>query len=146
MMRRFAQVCLAALAGCAPTSATMPGAAPRLPETASRTYAENYKDMMLAGCIAMAYRDVPAVTDDARHTASALNEWTEYDAERATGVNVQIIDRYLARTYHAKERPDIQLNLLKCIDMYHSKELEAQVSTYVDRPTASYADDAPKQD
>lgn len=69
------------------------------------------------------------------------NEWTRYDIENATGVNVQIIDRYLARTYHAKEAPDVRLDLMKCLDMYHSAELDAQVKQYVDRPSATYAGD-----
>jgi hypothetical protein len=97
--------------------------------------------MMLAGCIAMAYKDVPRVADDARRTASALNEWTRFDEERATGVNVVLIDRYLSRTYHAKAGADVRLNLLKCIDMYHSAELDRQVRNYVDRPSATYAGD-----
>jgi hypothetical protein len=97
--------------------------------------------MMLAGCIAAAYKDVPQAADDARHSASALGEWTEYDAENAVGVSDQIVYRYLARTYHAKDQPDVRLDLLKCIDMYHSAELDAQVKQYVDRPSATYADD-----
>jgi hypothetical protein len=112
-----------------------------LPEAATRTYAVNYKDMMLAGCIAMAYKADLQIAEDVRRSAGALNESTRYDVENATGVNVQIIDRYLARTYHAKEAPDARLDLLKCIDMYHSAELEAQVKQYVDRPSATYASD-----
>lgn len=132
---RLALVLLAA--GCA----TVPAVDRGLPEAAFRTFAVNYKDMMLAGCIAMAYKDVPEVAKDAQRTGGAFMEWTRYDVESATGVNVQIIDRYLARTYHAKEAPDVRLDLLKCFDMYHSAELDAQVKQYVDRPSDTYADD-----
>ena len=127
------------LAGCAHAPARVNDG---LPEAAHRTYAVNYRDMMLAGCIAMAYRDAPQA-DDARRSASAFKEWTRYDMESATGVNVQIIDRYLARQYHAKDAPDVRLDLMKCLDMYHSEELEQQVQQYVDRPSATYADDEP---
>jgi hypothetical protein len=34
-----------------------------------------------------------------------------------------------------------QRPLLKCIDMYRSAELDAQVKQYVDRPSATYAGD-----
>lgn len=128
-------------AGCA---TAMPAAAAvdrGLPEAAHRTYAVNYRDMMLAGCIGQAYKDAPQVANDANYSANGFNEWTSFDAESATGVNGQIIDRYLARTYHAKEAPDIRLDLMKCLDMYHSAELDAQVKQYVDRPDATYAVD-----
>jgi hypothetical protein len=129
------------LAGTACATAQVPSSDRGLPEAAMRPYAINYRDMMLAGCIAMAYKNVPQAAEDARHSAGALTEWTEYDVENATGVSDQIIDRYLARTYHAKDQPDVRLDLLKCIDMYHSAELDAQVKQYVDRPSATYADD-----
>lgn len=138
MTRWFAVVWIL-VTGCA-TAATSP-LNRGLPEAATRTYAVNYKDMMLAGCIAMAYKDVPKAAGDAQRSAGALNEWTRYDMESATGVNVTIIDRYLARTYHAKEAPDVRLDLMKCLDMYHSEELDAQVRQYVDRPSATYAGD-----
>lgn len=135
----MAIVCLIWLAGCS----TAAQAAQRhgLPETAARTYAENYKDMMLALCFATAYKNVPNVLEAAENAASALHEWTRFDEERATGVNVKLIDRYLARTYHAKEGSKIDLSILKCIDMRHSAELEAQVQQYVDKPTATYVTD-----
>ena len=76
-------------AGCA----TAPALDRGLPEAAFRTFSVNYKDMMLAGCIARAYKAAPEVNKDAHFSVSAFNEWTRYDAENAAGVNVQIIDR-----------------------------------------------------
>ena len=129
------------LAGAACATAHVPAAGRGLPEAAMRTYAVNYKDMMLAGCIATAYKGAPQAANDAEYSAGAFHEWTRFDMESATGVNDKIIDRYLARTYHAKEAPDVRLDLMKCLDMYHSAELDAQVRQYVDRPSATYAED-----
>jgi hypothetical protein len=129
------------LAGAGCSAAHVPVLARGLPEAAMRTYDINYRDMMLAGCIATAYKDAPQVAKDAEYSVGAFHEWTRFDMESATGVKDQIIDRYLARTYHAKDAPDVRLDLMKCIDMYHSEELDAQVKQYVDRPSATYAGD-----
>jgi hypothetical protein len=128
---------VALLAGCATAQAPVNDG---LPEAAHRSYAVNYRDMMLAACVAEIFKDAPQA-DDARRSAAAFKQWTSYDMESATGVNGLIIDRYLARTYHAKEAPDVRLDLMKCLDMYHSAELEQQVKQYVDRPDATYAGD-----
>ncbi len=108
------------------------------PEVASRTYSQNYKDMMLAGCIAIAYKKDPHASRDALDTASALNFWTDYDVENSTGKTEGIVDQYLAREYHTKQGSG-KLNLLKCLDMYHSQALTDQVKKYVTNPNSSYA-------
>jgi hypothetical protein len=138
---RFALLLVLLGAGCAAAVPAATAVDRGLPEAAMRTYAVNYKDMMLAGCIAAAYKDAPLVVKDAGYSASGFNEWTRYDVESATGVEDQVIERYLARTYHAKEAPDVRLDLMKCLDMYHSAELDAQMRKYVDRPSATYAGD-----
>lgn len=102
--------------------------------------------MLLAGCIATAYNDSPEAMLDAQHASSALVEWTEYDAEGATGVDEKLIDRYLARTYHSKADSSARLDLLKCFDMYHGSEQDVQVQQYVERPDASFASDAVEEE
>lgn len=42
------------------------------PQAGARTYAQNYKDMVLAECIATAYRNEPSAAMDAGSSASAL--------------------------------------------------------------------------
>ena len=115
------------------------------PEAASRTYAQNYKDMLLARCIARAYHSDPHVLDDASSTASVILEWTYYDAENSPDAIDQLIRRYLSRNYHnpLHEYKAVQFDLLKCFDMYHSQELAAQVKRYVTKPNHTYRRDNP---
>ncbi len=114
-----------------------------LPEVASRTYSQNYKDMMLAACIGTAYKSDAHASGDATDTASALNEWGNYDVENSTGKTEQIIDQYMARKYNSIHGENVRLDLLKCLDMYHSKELDAQVKRYVGKPNHTYRQDHP---
>jgi Type VI secretion system (T6SS), amidase immunity protein len=135
-------VLLLALAGCATTiSARSRELDATRTAAGSRTYAQNYKDMMLAECVAMAYRAEPAAMSDAQNTASALDAWSQYDVEESTGKSDEIILRFLQREYHAKSDAGARLDLLKCIDMYHSDELDAQVRQYVPNPARTYYQD-----
>ncbi|PZW62378.1 type VI secretion system (T6SS) amidase immunity protein Tai4 [Pseudomonas sp. URMO17WK12:I6] len=43
----------------------------RSPQAGGRTYAQNYKDMVLADCIATAYKSEPEAAQDAGSSASA---------------------------------------------------------------------------
>lgn len=115
-----------------------------LPEVASRSYAQNYKDLALASCIARAYSDEPRATADASATTAGLEStWTNYDLEKGAGEMSKLVDSYLARTYNSIHGPQIRLDLLKCLDMYHSKELQAQVKRFVPTPSRSYKQDYP---
>jgi len=115
----------------------------QLPDAANRSYAQNYKDKVLAACIATAYKGTKDVSRDATYTASALNEWGRYDIDGSTGKMEEIISQFLSRPYHSIHSEEVHLNLLKCIDLYHSKELEAQVKLYVSNPTGSFLKDNP---
>jgi hypothetical protein len=115
-----------------------------LPEVASRTYAQNYKDLVLASCIAEAYSGEPKAAADAGATAAGLEStWTNYDLEKSSGQISKLVDRYLARKYNSIHGPDIKLDLLKCLDLYHSKELDAQVKRFVLTPGRTYRQDNP---
>lgn len=46
------------------------------PQAGTRTYAQNYKDMALAECVATAYKSNQRVAVDARSSTSALRDWT----------------------------------------------------------------------
>jgi hypothetical protein len=116
------------------------------PEAGGRTYAQNYKDMALALCISTAYGGDAAV--DAGSSFSALRDWTLYDMENAPEKMKQIVEKYLRRDYHnplveAETKADIKFNFLKCLDMYHSKELDAQVKRVVSKPNRTYRQDYP---
>ena len=115
------------------------------PEAGNRTYAQNYRDMLLAGCIARAYDKETAASKDASSTASVLLEWTQYDAEHSPDAIDSLLNRYLNRDYHHPfvEYKGVHFDLLKCLDMYHSKELDAQVKRYVGKPNRTYRQDDP---
>jgi hypothetical protein len=115
------------------------------PEIGSRTYAQNYRDMLLAWCIARAYEKEPIASRDAASTGSALDEVGNYDIENSTDAIDRLLKRYLNRDYHHPfaEYNGVQFGLLKCLDMYHSKELDAQVKQYVGKPNRTYQQDDP---
>lgn len=120
------------------------GKPPPLPEAASRTYAQNYRDLALASCIAQAYADQPKAAADAGATAAGLDStWTNYDPEKGAGEMAKLVDRYLARQYHAMEGPDIKLDLQKCLDLYHSEELKTLINRVVPTPARTYKQDNP---
>ncbi|UOB56366.1 type VI secretion system amidase immunity protein Tai4 [Burkholderia pyrrocinia] len=112
------------------------------PQAGARTYAQNYKDMVLAECIATAYRNEPSAAMDAGSSASALMDWTDFDLERNPGVGKSLVNRFLARDYHnpivESEIKGVRFDFLKCLDLYHSQELDAQVKRFVTNPKRSY--------
>ncbi|WP_203236094.1 type VI secretion system amidase immunity protein Tai4 [Pluralibacter gergoviae] len=109
------------------------------PEAAKRTYAQNYKDMVLAACIATAYANEKGAAVDAGSSVTALREWTYYDMEKSPDAIRSLVDRYLARDYYnplaESEVRSIKFDLLKCFDLYHSDELAAQTRQMVLDPT-----------
>lgn len=115
------------------------------PEAPMRTYAQNYKDMMLTSCIARAYKNDPIAGKDADYSTSVFIDWTLYDVEKSSGAIDQLINHYLARDYRnpLKEYQGVQFNLLKCLDMYHSKELDDQVKKFVPNPSHTFRQDYP---
>ncbi|WP_412534762.1 T6SS amidase immunity protein Tai4 family protein, partial [Pseudomonas amygdali] len=53
------------------------------PEGMYRTHAQNYKDLVLATCIASAYRYNENVGIDAGSSITALRDWAHYDWEKS---------------------------------------------------------------
>ena len=115
------------------------------PEAAGRTYAHNYRDMVLATCIATAYKQDSAAATDAGSSVSALREWGNYDLEKAPDAIKALVDEYLARDYHnplvESEVRGVRFDLLKCLDLYHSKALNEQVDQLVIHPNHTYRQD-----
>ncbi|MFP3506273.1 type VI secretion system amidase immunity protein Tai4 [Burkholderia sp. SIMBA_062] len=112
------------------------------PHARARTYAQNYKDMVLAECVATAYRNEPSATMDAGSSASALMDWTDFDLERNPDAGKSLVNRFLARDYRnpivESEIKGVRFDFLKCLDLYHSKELDAQAKRFVINPKRSY--------
>ncbi|WP_412527986.1 type VI secretion system amidase immunity protein Tai4 [Burkholderia lata] len=117
-------------------------AAPASPEAGSRTYIQNFKDMVLADCLATAYKREPGVSKDIGSSTSALRDWTYYDMERAPDVIQALVSKYLARDYRnpivESEVRDVKFDFLKCIDLYHGKELDAAAKKLVLRPNSTW--------
>ncbi|MDR2852798.1 MAG: type VI secretion system amidase immunity protein Tai4 [Burkholderiaceae bacterium] len=114
----------------------------RLPDVAWRTYAQNYKDLVLASCIAQAYSAEPQAAADAGATAAGLDStWTRYDPEKGSGEIDKLVGQFLARDYPSIHGPKIRLDLMKCFDLYHSKELQTMVKRLVIQPKRSYVQD-----
>jgi len=113
----------------------------------ARTYAQNYKDMVLATCIANAYKGDTGAATDAGSSVSALRDWAYYDLEKAPDDISGLVDEYLARDYHNpladSEGKGVRFDLLKCLDLYHSVELDRQLKRLVINPTHSYRQDNP---
>jgi hypothetical protein len=114
-------------------------------EAPSRTSGENYKDMLLARCLAQSYQSSPQALRDASATASVLVEWTYYDADTSADATDDLIHRYLARDYTHPliEYKGVRFDLLKCLDMYHSSELAMQVGRYVGKTWQGHRKDIP---
>ncbi|MBS7437928.1 type VI secretion system amidase immunity protein Tai4 [Pseudomonas syringae] len=128
------------LACCSLTALTIHASAqPSSPEGMYRTHAQNYKDMVLATCIASAYKFSANVGTDAGSSVTALREWTNYDWEKSPEKPREFVDNYLARDYTnplvESEIKGVKFDLLKCLDLYHSKELDAQTKKAVINPT-----------
>ncbi|WP_436128265.1 type VI secretion system amidase immunity protein Tai4 [Acidovorax sp. LjRoot117] len=120
---------------------------PASPQAGGRTYAQNYRDMVLATCIATAYGNDKGVAADAGSSVSALRDWSYYDLEKSPDVVKSLVDSYLARNYRnpvaESEIKGVRFDLLKCFDLYHSKELDEQIKRLVINPKRTYRQDNP---
>lgn len=116
------------------------------PQAGTRTYAQNYKDTALATCITTAYKYEADVAKDAGSSVSALRDWGSYDLEQGPLAIRRLVDDYLTRDYHnpivESEVRGVRFDLLKCLDMYHSEELEAQVRSWVFPQERTYRQDS----
>jgi hypothetical protein len=105
--------------------------------------------MVLADCIATAYKSEPEAAQDAGSSASALMDWTYFDLEQAPQAGRTLVDQFLAHDYHnplvESERKGVRFELLKCLDLYHSKELDSQVRQLVINPQHTYRQDNPSR-
>jgi len=68
-----------------------------------------------------------------------LHDWTYYDMEKSLDAVKSSVARYLARddvnTLVESEIKGVRFDLLKCLDLYHSEEQDAQVKQLVIDPT-----------
>lgn len=119
------------------------------PQAGARTYAQNYKDMVLATCVANAYSNEKDAAIDAGSTVSALRDWTYYDLEKSPDAVKSLVKAYLARDYRnplvETEIKGVRFDFLKCLDLYHSEALKALAESVVLNPEHTYRQDNPQQ-
>ena len=98
------------------------------PEAVNRTFIQNYKDMVLAHCVAKAYHRDRNAAIDAGSSVSALQDWLDYYMDKSIDEEVRLINSYLSRDYFnplaESEVKGLKFDFLKCLDLYHSKELD----------------------
>ncbi len=74
-------------------------------------------------------------------------DWTYFDLEQAPQASRPLVDQFLARDYHnplvESERQGVGFDLLKCLDLYHSNELDNQVRQWLINPQHTYRQDNP---
>lgn len=96
----------------------------------------------MATCIANAYQKSGDAALDAGSSVSALRDWTEYDMDSAPDAIKALVDSYLSRDYRnpivESEVKGVRFDLLKCLDLYHSEELDRQAKSLVTEPQKSY--------
>lgn len=120
-------------------------ASPSSPKGMERTYEQNYKDMVLATCLANAYKDESTTAVDAGSSVSALRDWTYYDLEKSPDAVKALIEKYLANDYTnplvEAEVKGVKFDLLKCLGLYHSGELDALTKKVVIHPNHTNVQD-----
>ena len=72
-----------------------------------------------------------------------MQEFTDFDIEKGGQRLSALITRTLAQTYGSFQGPSVRLDLMKCLDMYHGRELDALARRYSAHPDHSYARDYP---
>lgn len=120
---------------------------PSSPQSIEKSYGQNYKDMVLATCVANAYKGDKDAAIDAGSSVSALRDWTYYDLEKSPDEVKALVNSYLDRNYKnplvEAEIKGVRFDFLKCLDLYHSKELDALAKKMVINPGHTYKRDNP---
>jgi hypothetical protein len=113
MKSALATVCLAILAVAQPVYGQSADA---------RKYSQRLllKNWALSRCLGQVYPNGKA-TEDANATASAYLEFGRQPIQVYEALNV-IVDRYANKKYSGSVRTEF--NTMKCIDLFHSKELD----------------------
>ncbi|MDR3214586.1 MAG: type VI secretion system amidase immunity protein Tai4, partial [Azoarcus sp.] len=90
------------------------------------------KNWALSRCIAAIAKNENA-KEDAYSTAGAYFEFAAYSLETYAELDA-LVNRYVRKRYSGSMPSEF--NTMKCIDMFHSQELEKIVMTVVDRAKA----------
>ena len=112
-----------------------------LPRTQTYSDKDMLKNWALSRCVAAIAKDETA-RDDAYATAGAYFEFAAYSLETYGKIN-EIVSRYVRKKYGGSIPSEF--NTMKCIDMYHGKELDELVRTVTEEVKARKAKEKAKQ-
>ena len=112
---------LVSLAVSAQPAATPEAAKPAAPATPTYSQKMLLKNWALSVCLAKVAKTAEA-KDDANATAAAYMEFGKQSVEAYEPLR-ELADRYAKRVYGGAARSEF--NTMKCIDLLHSKELDA---------------------
>lgn len=110
------------------------------PRAMTRSNGSNFKDMVLAVCLARIYQADGTAAGDAASSSRALVEWTLYDADKGPDEIDRLVEQFLRKDYR-NPVGDVpgetsKFSLLKCLDLYHSKEMDGLVKRVVIKPNS----------
>lgn len=123
MICRYVALALVVL-GMATASAE---AADPIPRTAKYSQKILLKNWALSRCLGQAY-GVKAAQDDAYRTAGAYLEFSIVPVERFDSLSA-LVDKYLRADYRGSQEGSF--NTMKCIDLFHSRELDRLAASLV---------------
>lgn len=107
------------------------------PEAVNRTF--------FASCITKAYKGNKDVAKDTGSSVSALKDWIDYDIDKSIDKEIVLINSYLSRNYFnplaEQEVKGIKFDFLKCLDLYHSKELDTLARKVISNPNEKVTKD-----
>lgn len=98
--------------------------------------------MVLGYCLAEAYREDKIASVDAGSSANELVEWTDFDLEQNSEKMIILINKYLLRNYFNPiadmEIKGLKFDFFKCLDFYHSKELDKLANKVIKYHSENY--------
>jgi hypothetical protein len=105
------------------------GAITHASESTPESYPQKilFKNWTLSRCLAKAYPS-PISKDDAEATASAFLEFSKFSLDANEKAEV-LVDKFLSKKYDGAVKSNY--NTMKCIDLFHSKELDNLAKMYV---------------
>jgi hypothetical protein len=104
---------------------------PRAPDRSLRLL---FKDTALIRCMRKAYENDQIVTEDMKGSSAGLSLFYFVTMEHGETEIQALVDHYLL-----PDSKSTQFKLLKCLDMYHSKELDVLAKKFVPNPKAMYS-------
>lgn len=114
-----------------------------------RTYGSNFKDYVLAACLQKAFGNHDSTfNEDAKASKGALLEmWIDFNFKKSDKIQDElgkVIQKYLNQSYGSQIYPKSKLYIFKCMDLYHSDDLDKLTKESVIHPNRTYKQDHPK--